>query len=123
MQLLSIKTKIWTTNVDATKSFYQQLFDLVVVEEWDDPDDTGVILSPSKDDLSALLEIYFGEEKRAHSGLSLQFRVNDLAVFENKLIALGDIDYRGPVERPWGSEYIYLTDPNNIDVIVYAKGL
>lgn len=123
MQPLSIKTKIWTTRLDATKAFYQRLFDLYVVDAWNDPDDVGVILSPSKDDLSALLEIYFGEEEREHSGVSLQFRVSDLTGFEAKLVALGDISYRGPVKRQWGSEYIYLTDPNNIDVIVYAKGL
>ena len=123
MQPLSIKTKIWTTDLAVTKQFYQRLFDLQVVEEWNDPDDIGVILSPSKDDLAALLEIYFGAKKREHSGVSLQFRVSDLGEFAEKLVALGDVKYRGPVERPWGSEYIYLTDPNDIEVIVYAKGL
>ena len=42
-QYLSLKTKIITTKLNETRVFYQRLFSMVAVNEWNDPNDKGVI--------------------------------------------------------------------------------
>jgi catechol 2,3-dioxygenase-like lactoylglutathione lyase family enzyme len=119
-QHLSLKTKIFTTKLNETRVFYESLFNMVTVDEWNDPDDKGVILSFDKDRHEALLEIFHDDEQRDHSGVSLQFRVSDVEKFVADLAA--EVACEGPKERPWGSKYVYIRDPNDIQVIVYDGG-
>jgi uncharacterized glyoxalase superfamily protein PhnB len=61
--------------------------------------------------------VHHDEEVEDFSGLSLQFRTGDLDTF---LVGIpANVCARGPVERPWGSRYACLTDPNGIGLIVY----
>ena len=115
-----LKTKITTPLLDATREFYQSIFQLVVVEEWDEPSDKGVILAFENGGREALLEIYDGPKTADFSGLSLQFRVDSLEQFVATLPA--DVAYSGPTPRPWGSIYLYLQDPNQIQLVVYEGG-
>ncbi|QLC25022.1 hypothetical protein HFP57_08280 [Parasphingopyxis algicola] len=117
----SLKTKITTPRLAETREYYVQVFGMEVAEEWDSPDDKGVILVFSDGKAEALLEIYDGPNAHDFSGLSLQFKTGDLDAFTADLDA--DIERRGPVPRPWGSTYLYLTDPNGIAIIVYEGGL
>ncbi len=48
---------------------------MVRVEEWDDPDDKGVILAFEKERLEALLEVYDDDSLRDFSCLSLQLQI------------------------------------------------
>lgn len=119
--LMSLKTKLWTNKLQETKAFYQSVFDLQVVDEWDDPDDRGVILAFEEDELAALLELYHSDEPHDLSGVSLQFRVQSIEAFVDKI--RGAVDFDGPTDRPWGSRYVYVKDPNDVLVIVYEGGL
>jgi hypothetical protein len=92
-----------------------------VVEEWNEANDVGCILALAGDGREALLEIYQGTQTGGFTGLSLQFRTEDLAAFKARLPPT--IECRGPTARPWGSSYLYLTDPNGISVIVFDGGL
>ena len=117
-QPLSLKTKIVTPRLEATRDWYRDLFGMAVVEEWDEPGDKGCILAlgPARDE--ALLEIYQGESPFGFDGLSLQFRVADVDAFH----APDDPRFacEGPADRPWGSRYLFFTDPNGIAVIVFS---
>jgi catechol 2,3-dioxygenase-like lactoylglutathione lyase family enzyme len=113
----SLKTKISTPLIAETQRFYQTVFGMVVVEEWDSPNDKGVILAFDKGVGEAMLEIYFAETSWDFSGLSLQFKVEDLRSFL-KTLPQGT-EYEGPKPRPWGANYLYLRDPAGILVIVY----
>jgi catechol 2,3-dioxygenase-like lactoylglutathione lyase family enzyme len=115
-----LKTKITTPRLADTRAFYQSLFGLTVVEEWDEPGDRGVILQFPDGHREALLEIYDGPGTRNFVGLSLQFRVGNLESFIASLPA--GVSFEGPNRRPWGSTYLYLRDPNDIQVIVYEGG-
>lgn len=117
----SLKTKITTPRLAATRDYYVRTFDMVVAEEWDSPDDKGVILAFRDGKEEAFLEIYDGETAHDFAGLSLQFKTDDLAAFVDGLDP--DVERRGPVARPWGSRYLYLTDPNGVVIIVYEGGL
>jgi len=117
----SLKTLITTPKLAETRAWYERLFDLVLAEEWDEPGDKGAILAFRNGQGEAFLEIYHGEAAADFSGLSLQFRVNDLEAFRTSLPA--DLSYAGPDKRPWGSTYIYLHDPNGIAVVVFEGGL
>ena len=113
----SLKTKISTPKAAETLDFYARVFQMKVVEEWDEPDDKGYILAFEGGESEALLEIYDVAKAHDFEGLSLQFKVENVGAF--KALLPGDIESWGPVTRPWGAEYLYLTDPNGIMVIVY----
>ncbi len=117
MQPLSLKTRISTPHFEQTQSFYQDLFGLVVVEDWDEPGDRGVILALDDQRIDALLEIRRAGDEARFDGLSLQLRVADVEAFIARV--RDRVVFEGPKARPWGSRYVYLRDPNDIQVIVY----
>lgn len=116
--LLSMKTKIVTPRVAETRDWYRDLFGLTVLEEWNDPNDRGCILGLHGTPGEALLEIYHQSNDCDFSGVGLQFRVDDVGDF-----AVPEDDRfqaRGPVTRPWGSRYLFFSDPNGISVVVFS---
>lgn len=118
--MISLKTKITTPHLEETRDFYQAVCEMDVLDHWDESGDRGVILESRGGSREALLEIYHGEDSCDFSGLSLQFKVEDIDDFVSSLPS--HIEFEGPVERPWGSRYAYLTDPNGISIIVYEGG-
>ena len=115
----SMKTRITTPAIAETCAWYRRLFGMAVAESWSEPGDVGAILAFRDGAGEALLEIYEGPAVD-FSGLSLQFRVDDLEAFRRALPA--DLPYGGPNRRPWGSTYLYLRDPNDIMVVVFEGG-
>ena len=118
---LSLKTKISTPKYLATRQFYEQIFGMTVAEEWDEPGDLGAILALPQGRQEAFLEVYHADQPSSFDGLSLQFRVENLDAFVATLP--GDLPFEGPTPRPWGSTYLYLRDPNDIQIIVFEGGL
>jgi catechol 2,3-dioxygenase-like lactoylglutathione lyase family enzyme len=114
---ISLKTKLTTPRFDETRAWYQDFFELEALEEWELPDDRGCILGISGADGEAMLEIYKGEAFE-FSGLSLQFRVAD--VYSFTIPPEPRFAHRGPESRPWGSHYLFLTDPNGVSVVVFS---
>lgn len=117
----SLKTKISTPLFDETVTYYKEIFGMVIGQEWEKPDDKGAILLFKDGENEALLEVYFSEKNHDFSGLSLQFRVDSLDAFMKTLPK--SVSYEGPRDRPWGSRYLYLRDPNDIMIIVYEGGM
>ena len=116
--LLSMKTKIVTSRVGETRDWYRDLFGLVVLEEWDDPEDCGCILGLRSTPGEALLEVHRGQGECDYSGFSLQFRVDDVDAF----VVPEDEHFRcrGPLDRPWGSRYLFFADPNGMTVVLFS---
>ncbi len=115
---LSLKTKLSTPLLVQTRDWYCDLFRLEVLEEWDEPADRGCILGLAGAAGEALLEIHYCDEPRSFAGLSLQFRVDDVEAF-----SVPDDErfpHRGPVARPWGSQYLFFSDPNGVSVVVFS---
>jgi catechol 2,3-dioxygenase-like lactoylglutathione lyase family enzyme len=116
MSVLSLKTKITTPRVAETVSWYRDLLGLEVVEEWNEPGDKGVILALPAGE--AFLEVYEGPSVSGFSDVSLQIRVEDVDSFpvpdDPRFVS------RGPVDRPWGSRYLFFTDPNGISVVLFS---
>lgn len=117
----SLKTKVSTPKLAEMRAFYETVFGMEIVEEWNDPDDKGVILAFQNGRSEAYLEIYDAAESYDFSGVSLQFKVDDLTRFIATLPE--NVSYEGPKPRPWGSTYLYLRDPENILIIIYEGGL
>jgi catechol 2,3-dioxygenase-like lactoylglutathione lyase family enzyme len=116
----SLKTKITTARLAETRDFYVGCLGMRVVEEFSDEGGVGCILALAEQECDAVLEIHEGPQPKDLSGLSLQFRSHDLEAFKTSLPAGTKV--RGPVPRPWGSTYLYLTDPNGISVVVFQHG-
>ncbi|RMH16201.1 MAG: VOC family protein [Gemmatimonadetes bacterium] len=110
------KVRLQTADIEATVAFYHGLLGLEIVDRWSEGDDSGVIFGLSDATGTAFLE--FGRVESPNNGAaSVQLRVEDMDGF---LRGLGDawaVD--GPHERPWGSVYSYLRDPNGVQVIVF----
>lgn len=115
---ISLKTKIITSRVERTRDWYRDLLDLQILEEWDTPGDKGCILGLGGSAREALLEIYSGTDGADFSGLSLQFRVTDVDRF--RIPDEPRFAVKGPQDRPWGSRYLFLTDPNGISVVLFS---
>ena len=91
---------------------------MIILDSWDRDDDRGAILGFSTAaNGEAFLELAYDIAPKQYAGMSLQFRVLDLAAVEERLRNV--VEYRGPEERPWGSTYLYLTDPAGISIIIY----
>lgn len=118
MALLSLKTKITSPRIAETVAWYRDLLGLMTVEEWDGPADKGCNLALPNGKDEAFLEIYEGTANQDASGLSLQFRVGDVDAF--RVPEEPRFASRGPVDRPWGSRYLFLTDPNGISVVLFS---
>ena len=121
MRPSALKTKIITPRLAETCEFYITCLGMRVVEEWQEANDVGCILALASDGREALLEVYEGKLTEGFSGLSLQFRTENLLAFKASLPV--SVECRGPVARPWGSAYLYLTDPNGISIVVFDGGL
>ena len=120
--MTGLKTRIETTRFQECVDFYIQHLGMKVLQSWDHNSDRGAILGFTSAELGeAFLEIAYNEKPRHFDGLSLQFRVRELDQVVNRLN--GVIDFRGPEPRPWGSKYLFLTDPNDISVIIYEGEL
>ena len=119
--MTGLKTKISTPRLQESVDFYTRYFGMKVLETWDEPGDRGVTIGFSTPEAEAFLEIYYAEELGSYDAISLQFRVDDAKAFADGLH--GRLEFRGPTPRPWGSLYVYLTDPSGIQVVVYEGGL
>jgi catechol 2,3-dioxygenase-like lactoylglutathione lyase family enzyme len=112
--VLAMKTRIDTSAFEESLAFYRDIIGLPVVSAWNDSGDRGVILGRE----GGYVELGFVDAPTGTlEGLSLQFQVNDIDAFA---ISVGDRwDHHGPEVRPWGSTYVYLTDPNGVAIIVF----
>lgn len=115
--MVSLKTKLSTPHFEACAAFYEELFGLHRVEAWDEPDDKGIILALGPSPQSALIELAYSDIAPDLSGLSLQFKVDDLPAFLDALPK--GTPYDGPTDRPWGARYAFFTDPADVSVIVF----
>ena len=116
----SLKTKLSTPRYQETKAFYEAVLGMEIVEEWNEPGDVGAILAFPGGCQEAFLEVYEVDDQKKFDGLSLQFRVDSIAEFIAALS--GTIEFEGPTDRPWGSKYLSLCDPNNIQVVIFEGG-
>lgn len=115
--ITGLKVRLDTGDVDATVGFYGDLLGLTVVDRWADGDDVGVIfgLDDSRAGPAFLEFVQVGAP--SNGGASVQLRVDELHAFLDSLRGRWPVD--GPVDRPWGSTYAYLADPDGVQVIVY----
>ncbi len=117
--LVALKIRIDTERFAESRKFYSEILGLQILEEWDDDGDVGCILGFSSDGSTGFLELSESDStaEGPADALSLQFRTPDIQATAESLA--GRWKFEGPVERPWGSTYLYLTDPDGISVILF----
>lgn len=116
--MTGLKTRIETARFQECVDFYTQQLGMTLLDSWDRDSDRGAILGFSSAATGeAFVELAYDGSPKNYEGLSLQFRVNDIRQFAEKL--RGAVEFTGPDVRPWGSKYLYLTDPMGISIIVY----
>ena len=117
-----MKTRVETPLYQESVMFYTELMGMAVLDSWNEGDDKGAILGLGRPgEGEAFLELASADRVRICEGMSLQFRVSDIAAAAGRLS--GRVEFRGPEKRPWGSTYLYLKDPIGIPIILYEGDL
>lgn len=129
--LLSLKTVIRTKDFEASKQFYTEILNLEISEEYDDGNGSkGCIVRFGDENSNAFFEI--SEIKKSHDyyqdafsrgvdndKTDIQIKTNSVDYWANRLKEKWEA--RGPIKRPWGSEYLYLRDPDGLHIIIYQE--
>jgi len=129
--LQGVKTVIRTRDFDESKNFYSHFLNLTIVEEYDDKNGSrGCILGFSGKMNNAFIEI--SEIKSSHSiyqpafdrrldhdKIGIQIKTNSVDYWTEKLNEVWETE--GPIDKPWGSKYLYLRDPDGINIIIYQE--
>ncbi|MEW7291115.1 VOC family protein [Aquimarina sp. 2304DJ70-9] len=129
--LLSLKTVIRTKDFEASKIFYTEILNLGIVQEYNDGDGSkGLILRFGKEGSTAFFEIseikhdhYYYQEPFSdpikNDKIDIQLRTDNITYWATRLHEKWSA--RGPVLRPWGSYYLYLRDPDGLQIIIYQE--
>ena len=129
--LLSLKTAIRTKDYESSKFFYTEILQLKIKQEYNDGDGArGCILQFGNGDNNALIEI--SEIKNHHSyyqdafgkniendKIDLQLKTDNMEYWAKRIKEKWEA--RGPVLRPWGWHYLYLRDPDGLQIIIYQE--
>ena len=130
--LLSSKTVIRTQDFKASKQFYSEVLNLEIVENYNDGDGSkGVILRLGDQESNAFIEIseisnhhnYYQKpfsEALNNDKIDLQIKTDNVEYWATRLNE-NHWPSRGPVLRPWGSYYLYLRDPDGLQIIIYQE--
>lgn len=122
----TLKTVIRTKDFQASCAFYKDILGLRVVTSWHESQDRGCIFELAEnarieiskiDPAHQYYQSLFSEE--ATLKIDLQLATNDLQGWAKRLKEKWEC--RGPVDRPWGSKYLYLKDPDGVQIIIYDK--
>ena len=129
--LLSLKTVIRTKDFEASKIFYTQLLQLEIIEEYDDGDGSkGLIMRFGAEGSNAFFEISEIEKTHAYyqeafnstlenDKTGIQLKTDTMEYWATLLKEKWNA--RGPILRPWGSCYLYLRDPDGLQIIIYQE--
>ncbi len=129
--LLSLKTVIRTKDFEASKIFYNQILNLEIIEEYDDGNGSrGLIMRFGQEGSNAFLEIseildnhyYYQEpfnENIENDKIDIQIRTPDVEYWASLLKEKWNA--KGPILRPWGSSYLYLRDPDGLQIIIFQE--
>ena len=129
--LLSLKTVIRTKNLEASRIFYTQVLNLQITEQYNDGNGSkGIIVRFGPEDSNAFLEIseitdnhsYYQEafsENFENDKTDIQLRTVNIKYWATRL--KNKWKARGPILRPWGSYYLYLRDPDGLQIIIYQE--
>ena len=130
-RLSDVKTVIRTKDFTASKKFYSEILGLKIVEEYNGEKGVkGCILRFGQSESNSFIEIsainsdhyYFDSsfgKNIENDKIDLQIKTNSIDYWENYL--KGKWEARGPVDRPWGSRYLYLRDPDGLQIIIYQE--
>jgi catechol 2,3-dioxygenase-like lactoylglutathione lyase family enzyme len=129
--LVSLKTVIRTKDFVASKKFYTQILNLKIVEEYDGEKGVrGCIFRIGRQDNNAFLEIseidmdhyYFDtsfNKNIKNDKIDIQIKTDSIGYWADHLKGRWKVE--GPVDRPWGSKYLYLRDPDGLQIIIYQE--
>lgn len=112
--LNGLKVRIDTNEFDAMDAFYRSVLALPVDDAWNEEGDRGVIFRLADGGLIELGDVANAPDP---AGFSIQIEVRDVAAEQARIGASWPTE--GPTPRPWGLTYLYLTDPNGVDIILY----
>lgn len=127
---LEFKMVIRCSDLDRSSFFYSWLLDLKIVEEWEEEEGKGCVMSFGENGSGGLLEVYEMTEadKRFHPAfraplnndkIDIQLKCKSLDEWTARLN--GKVDFEGPEKMPWGQRWIKFRDPDNLLIAIYEE--
>ena len=125
----SLKVVIRCANLDARRAFYTEILGLPVVEQWEEEQGRGLIVSAGGG-AGALLEVYemshadrrfdarFRERVESDK-IDLQLHTESVDDWASRLAGLWP--FEGPENLPWGQRWIKLRDPDGLLIAIYTE--
>jgi catechol 2,3-dioxygenase-like lactoylglutathione lyase family enzyme len=125
----SLKIVIRCANLDASRRFYTGVLGLTLVEQWEEEEGRGLIVSAANGAPVALIELY--EMSPADRRFDPRFRepvcsdkidlqLHTAALDEWVARLRGRWPFEGPQDLPWGQRWIKLRDPDGLLIAIYT---
>jgi catechol 2,3-dioxygenase-like lactoylglutathione lyase family enzyme len=125
----SLKVVIRCANLDTSRTFYTEVLGLSIVEQWEEAEGRGIIVSAGEDSPGALIEVYemspagrrFDPRFRepvSSDKIDLQLHTPALEEWIARL--RGRWPFQGPQDLPWGQRWIKLRDPDGLLIAIYT---
>ena len=126
----SLKIVIRCADLDASRAFYIEVLGLRVVEEWEEAEGRGVIVSARDVAPGAYIELYEMSssdrrfdprfrERVTSDKLDLQLQTASVDDWAARL--RGRWPFEGPEDLPWGQRWIKLRDPDGLLIAIYNE--
>ena len=126
--LHSVKVAIRCGDYDASRAFYTTILGLRIVEEWDQPEGKGFIVALGAKGAGGFVEVmqvpadspqYVDAfaEPTVSDKIDLQLRTTSVDQWATLL--RGRWPFRGPEDRPWGHRYLWLRDPDQVQIVLF----
>ena len=123
----SLKVVIRCANLDASRAFYAEVLGLAVIEQREEQDGRGLIVSVCN---GAFIEVYEMSptdrrfdtrfrERVSSDKIDIQLRTESVDDWAARLS--GRWPFRGPELLPWGQGWIRLRDPDGLLIAIYSE--
>ncbi len=125
-RLISLKTQIRSRDYDASRRFYTEVLGLRILEEWEErPGFVAGFGDGAGGGLIEVTEVDASHESYdeaftrpvANDKIVLQLRTDSVDEWARRLE--GVWPFVGPVGRPWGNRYLWLRDPDGIEIALF----
>jgi catechol 2,3-dioxygenase-like lactoylglutathione lyase family enzyme len=129
--ILGLKVVIRCANLDASRAFYTEVLGFQIVEQWEEAEGRGVIVSTGDCAPGGFIEVYeMSPSSRRFDGrfrepvpsdkIDLQLRTSTVDGWAARL--RGMWPFSGPEDLPWGQRWIKLRDPDGLLIAIYSGG-
>lgn len=112
MEILGTRIILVPRDLDASRTFYRDVLELAVAQEWGDDEHPGIAYFTG----GSVLELTSNAQSATVGPLSLWFQVRDLDAVHEYLLGQGVTIVRPPRMEEWGLYEMWIDDPDGVRI-------